>query len=631
MPASKPYLHEMPIIPPVKVSQIEWHGDWWVRVQHQKPRTSTFDIRAIQNQFIVREDADIWVEGQMNGSEFHMSYKRTDDPHEFASSWTGFTYVKQETQGEIPIILAGDAFAMVHSSKYLSSHDFHPLPRNAVGEVSKEQFECPRQALWTVQIGTVENYNTSFWKDVATNGFEKYLQSIDEYENHSARSVRFVHDMDPVGASSESEGEGLEPPTPNSLSDRVGREKPDPEDSEEEEEAPDPEIRVSTFFGRLEVDFIRKIELMLLEEHVPAGQRWDNVKSVLLGAYTRQGCGVSKHTKSKASLLPHLHQLAKTRPSAQLGTEEGAEEYTSIQLNKVSELMVHQDRFNQGCNWVISISVDVKGRHHPPGLPESPLRGQYYDTRYTWLKFNPKLKHAVEPVTGTRVSLVFFTPQRLSALSEEHWDTFIEFGFPCEQLRAMHAFSGSSCIFSDICLQQLELAAVTKTEDSEPVARKVAETIMWLRNSPYCSPVEDGRYIKRFMSDKGGEFESDIFAKSKSNGLAAAQQQQASVLGYEWDLPVFGELVAVWEMRPKDHYHSLDHRGALGRFLMINYFGDGETTLLTETGRILKLTPLDKNVYRLHHQWNKFPGSGSLRSRVFDPWFCPMGRTPGCV
>eukprot|EP00971_Amphidinium_carterae_P228735 4537362-Amphidinium_carterae.1 len=120
---------------------------------------------------------------------------------------------------------------------------------------------------------------------------------------------------------------------------------------------------------------------------------------------------------------------------------------------------------------------------------------------------------------------------------------------------------------------------------SGPVARKVAETIIWLRSSPpYCSPVEDGRHIKRFMSDKGGEFESDVFIKMlreqgvmqtnrpsyqpQSNGLAermvglmktscarlllsanmanslwpyavqlSAQQQQASVLGCEWSLP----------------------------------------------------------------------------------------------
>eukprot|EP00971_Amphidinium_carterae_P139671 2767157-Amphidinium_carterae.1 len=107
--------------------------------------------------------------------------------------------------------------------------------------VSKEQFEVLRQALWTVQLGTVKNYNTSFWKCVAQDGFDSFLNGIDEYENHSARSVRFVHDMDPMGASSESEGEGLEPPTPSPRSDRVGWGEPDPEDSEED--AMDPEHR----------------------------------------------------------------------------------------------------------------------------------------------------------------------------------------------------------------------------------------------------------------------------------------------------------------------------------------------------------------------------------------------------
>eukprot|EP00971_Amphidinium_carterae_P329050 6461310-Amphidinium_carterae.1 len=105
--------------------------------------------------------------------------------------------------------------------------------------VSKEQFEVLRQALWTVQLGTVKAYNTSFWKSVAQEGFDRFLTGIEEYENHSARSVRFVHDMDPMGASSESEGEGLEPPTPSTLSDRIGRGEPDPEDSEEDDIDPE--------------------------------------------------------------------------------------------------------------------------------------------------------------------------------------------------------------------------------------------------------------------------------------------------------------------------------------------------------------------------------------------------------
>eukprot|EP00971_Amphidinium_carterae_P278767 5534112-Amphidinium_carterae.1 len=82
--------------------------------------------------------------------------------------------------------------------------------------VSKQQFECLQQALWTVQLGTVTDCNTSFWKDVAKKGFAKYLTGIDEYKNNSARSVRFVHNTDPVGDTSDSHGEGLKPPTPHS-------------------------------------------------------------------------------------------------------------------------------------------------------------------------------------------------------------------------------------------------------------------------------------------------------------------------------------------------------------------------------------------------------------------------------
>eukprot|EP00971_Amphidinium_carterae_P164921 3269504-Amphidinium_carterae.1 len=68
-----------------------------------------------------------------------------------------------------------------------------------------------------------------------------------------------------MGASSESEGEGLEPPSPYPRSDRVGWGEPDPENSEKEDL--DPKYRVSTFISRIEVDFVRKLEPMLLEEH----------------------------------------------------------------------------------------------------------------------------------------------------------------------------------------------------------------------------------------------------------------------------------------------------------------------------------------------------------------------------
>eukprot|EP00971_Amphidinium_carterae_P171654 3403190-Amphidinium_carterae.1 len=100
-----------------------------------------------------------------------------------------------------------------------------------------------------------------------------------------------------------------------------------------------------------------------------------------MGAYTRQGAGISRFTEPKKHLLPTFHKLAAQRPRA--ATSEASREYTSIQLNRVSELQVHTDRFNRDMNWVISFGKYKGGRvwiareggsEPPPGLPHSHLR-----------------------------------------------------------------------------------------------------------------------------------------------------------------------------------------------------------------------------------------------------------------
>eukprot|EP00971_Amphidinium_carterae_P157379 3119718-Amphidinium_carterae.2 len=60
------------------------------------------------------------------------------------------------------------------------------------------------------------------------------------------------------------------------------------------------------------------------------------------------------------------------------------------------------------------------GKRHPPNLPESSLRGQYHETKYRRVMFDPKRSHAVEPCVGSRLSVVFFTPARLHALEDSH-------------------------------------------------------------------------------------------------------------------------------------------------------------------------------------------------------------------
>eukprot|EP00971_Amphidinium_carterae_P100108 1979518-Amphidinium_carterae.1 len=75
--------------------------------------------------------------------------------------------------------------------------------------------------------------------------------------------------------------------------------------------------------------------------------------------------------------------------------------------------------------------------------------------------------------------------------------------------------------------------------------------------------------------------------------------QRAKLLQRGWDMPVFGELVAIWRSHDKESVKSLEARGALGRLLSIDYFGSGETLILTDKGKLmkgLKPRPMDENV-----------------------------------
>eukprot|EP00971_Amphidinium_carterae_P131414 2602883-Amphidinium_carterae.1 len=155
----------------------------------------------------------------------------------------------------------------------------------------------------------------------------------------------------------------------------------DTSESASESEVDTIEYASDVLLGRCELAACHEIESLMDTATIPSGTRWDNVRSLLLGAYTKQGAGVSKYTEPKEHWLPALHALARTRPKI---ASKIKMEYTSIQVNKLSSLEVHQDKFNCGCNWIISMGkyqggrlwIETEGgRYHPPNLPESPLRG----------------------------------------------------------------------------------------------------------------------------------------------------------------------------------------------------------------------------------------------------------------
>eukprot|EP00971_Amphidinium_carterae_P092174 1825218-Amphidinium_carterae.1 len=65
-------------------------------------------------------------------------------------------------------------------------------------------------------------------------------------------------------------------------------------------------------------------------------------------------------------------------------------------------------------------------------------------------------QHAVEPVVGWRVSLVYFTPSHLHALDQEHRASLKQHGFPCQSLAMAHGWSTSITICADAWHHDLE-------------------------------------------------------------------------------------------------------------------------------------------------------------------------------
>eukprot|EP00971_Amphidinium_carterae_P298189 5925283-Amphidinium_carterae.2 len=129
------------------------------------------------------------------------------------------------------------------------------------------------------------------------------------------------------------------------------------------------------------------------------------------------------------------------------------------------------------------------------------------------------------------------------------------------------------------------------------------------------------------MSDGGGEFVSDVLKKKLQEvGVTQSfspphqpdgkldedhmqethtERQHVHLLGLDWSLPIFGELVAIWRSHDKDGIKSLGTRVALGRLLSVDYFGSGKTIILTETKRLVGLKPrvMGENILRVSRSW----------------------------
>eukprot|EP00971_Amphidinium_carterae_P324128 6441335-Amphidinium_carterae.1 len=122
----------------------------------------------------------------------------------------------------------------------------------------------------------------------------------------------------------------------------------------------------------------------------PTSDECEFPRSVLIGAYTRRGVGVTNASTRDdfKGILKTVHSLAKTRKSQ--------DPYCSVQLNHYSSLAVHRDQYNHDATWLIAVGNFRGGRlwtENPSGQGVPPpccdastqhLRGTYHCVRNKW-------------------------------------------------------------------------------------------------------------------------------------------------------------------------------------------------------------------------------------------------------
>eukprot|EP00971_Amphidinium_carterae_P142583 2824693-Amphidinium_carterae.4 len=119
-------------------------------------------------------------------------------------------------------------------------------------------------------------------------------------------------------------------------------------------------------------------------------------------------------------VLPLLHELAK-------GCAESFG-YTSISVNVMRDCSIreHVDYNNLGRSHVF-VCGQFEGGAFKQG--DSTI-----DPRDSWFAFWGQWPHSVEHVSGVRISIVYYVPNRIYALRPEHWKRLRDLGFAVDEV-----------------------------------------------------------------------------------------------------------------------------------------------------------------------------------------------------
>eukprot|EP00971_Amphidinium_carterae_P299247 5945300-Amphidinium_carterae.2 len=147
----------------------------------------------------------------------------------------------------------------------------------------------------------------------------------------------------------------------------------------------------------------------------------DVVRSVLLGAYTRRGRGVTGACLQGKWLpvLQLVHEAAKLR-----GAHRRNAPYSAIQINHTSPqgMVSHVDQNNVGHSDIIALGDYTGGKLYVSGV-ELPCHRK-------WAVLDGQQSHEVSAVQGRRWSIVLHTPKGMEKMSRKTTERLRSLGFP---------------------------------------------------------------------------------------------------------------------------------------------------------------------------------------------------------
>eukprot|EP00971_Amphidinium_carterae_P348844 6490701-Amphidinium_carterae.2 len=144
-------------------------------------------------------------------------------------------------------------------------------------------------------------------------------------------------------------------------------------------------------------------------------------RTMLLGAFTSQGAGVSSRSESFSELLSAVHEAAAWRKEDH--------PYSSVMISMELSTEPHKDARNYGYNSVLVLGDyqggDVLAEDPRGSLTMSTEGGKLPASKVSrheeWFYFDASKYHEVQKSTGVRLSVALFLCQGLRRLSEEHW------------------------------------------------------------------------------------------------------------------------------------------------------------------------------------------------------------------